>query len=362
MLMRAPQSVQNWVNPFRSSFVVRCGPRRYGRSVKQTIESLQAGRGIAAFAVVLHHSGLAAHDFGGMSLPLLRYGYLGVDFFFVLSGFIIFHSSVGRKKTLADYSLARFRRIYLPYWPVGIGIALLYLFLPSVSAGDRSWSWLPTLTLLPVTSETALSVAWTLKHEIFFYLLFGAAYFSGYLWPTLIAWAIAIGAATIAGLDVVPLQPINLEFLFGVVACASARTSRHSPLMLLGSLVSFALWLALGANRDLSFLVGLGIAFAVPPMVGAEWRGKLTVAAALVFLGDASYSLYLTHPIVTPIAGRLFRGSPWAILLAAILVSLIVGIAYHLMVERPLLRRSTPLLRKFAPHLTLGVVAKRPLP
>lgn len=296
-----------------------------------------------------------------MYLPLLRYGYLGVDFFFVLSGFIIFHSTVGREKTLADYSLARFRRIYLPYWPVGIGIALLYLLFPGVSAGDRSWSWLPTLTLLPVTSETALSVAWTLKHEIFFYLLFGAAYFSGYLWPTLIAWAIAIGAATIAGLDAVPLQPINLEFLFGVVACAYARNSRHSPLMLLGSVVVFALWLAFGANRDLSFLVGLGIAFAVPPMVGAEWRGKLTVAASLVFLGDASYSLYLTHPLVTPIAGRLFKGSPGIILVAAVLLSLVVGIAYHLIVERPLMHRSTPLLRKMTPHLSGGALDVRRL-
>src|SRR5689334_4430297 len=120
-------------------------------SEPRTINSLQAGRALAALAVVVHHSALAAHDFGGGSFDLLSYGWLGVDFFFVLSGFIIFHSTVGRNKTLADYSIARFRRIYLPYWPVGVGIALLYTFLPHVSAGDHSWSWLPTLTLLPVS-------------------------------------------------------------------------------------------------------------------------------------------------------------------------------------------------------------------
>src|SRR6478752_6232297 len=158
-------------------------------SEPRTINSLQVGRGLAALAVVCHHSQIAAHDFGGTSVPLLSYGYLGVDFFFVLSGFIIFHSTVGRGKTVADYAVARFRRIYLPYWPVGIAIGLLYTAFPHLSAADREWSWLPTITLLPLTSGTALSVAWTLKHGILFYLVFGAAYFGRVLWPTLILWA-----------------------------------------------------------------------------------------------------------------------------------------------------------------------------
>jgi peptidoglycan/LPS O-acetylase OafA/YrhL len=262
-----------------------------------------------------------------------------VDFFFVLSGFIIFHSTVGTGKTLRSYALARFRRIYLPYWPVGIGIALLYLALPGVSESGRSWAWLPTLTLAPVDSATALSVAWTLKHEILFYLLFGAAWFGGLLWPAMIAWAALIVAATLAGVDTVALQPINLEFLFGMLACIAVRSGKSSPWFLLGTAVCFALWPLLGANRDLSFLVGLGIAFAIPPLVAAEWRGKLVIAGSLVFLGDASYALYLTHPLVTPIVARLLPGHGTAILLVSIAAAVLVGIAYHLFVERPLLGR-----------------------
>jgi exopolysaccharide production protein ExoZ len=310
----------------------------------RTINSLQAGRGLAAMAVIIHHSGLAAHDFGANGgFGALTYGYLGVDFFFVLSGFIIFHSTVGRNKTAREYALARFRRVFLPYWPVGVGVALLYTLLPGVSAADRSWSWLPTLTLLPVESSPALNVAWTLKHEIMFYLLFGIAWFSGYLWPTLIAWAVAIGIGTVAGSTAVPLQSINFEFLFGVLAAGYTRNGRHSPWLLAGSVVSVALWVALGADRELSFLVGLGMAFAVPVMVGAEWRGRLRVPASLVFLGAASYSLYLVHPLFTPIAGRLLRGHPWPILGLAIAGSLAAGIAYHLLVERPLLRGKVPM-------------------
>jgi peptidoglycan/LPS O-acetylase OafA/YrhL len=320
-------------------------------SEPKTINSLQAGRGIAALAVVVHHSALAAHDFGGASWPLLSYGWLGVDFFFVLSGFIIFHSTVGRKKTFANYALARFRRIYLPYWPVGVGIALLYVALPQVSAGDHLWSWFPTLTLLPVSSGTALVVAWTLKHEILFYILFGLAYFSGFLWPALIIWAVTIGVGTALGSNLVPFMAINFEFLFGILAAVYARNGRHSPKMLIGTVLCVVLWLFLGADRNLSFLVGLGIAFAIPPMVGAEWRGRFSVPTTLIFLGAASYSLYLTHPLFTPIAGRALRGSPWTILIAGILGSLVLAIVYHLAIEIPLMRRATPMLRRFEPRL-----------
>lgn len=308
---------------------------------RQTIESLQAGRGLAALAVVVHHSGLAAHDFGGFDAPLLSYGYLGVDFFFVLSGFIILHSTVGRGKSAMDYAASRLRRIYPPYWPVGVGIALLYVWLPGLSAGGgRAWSWLPTLTLLPVSGDTALVVAWTLKHEILFYALFGVAYFSGFLWPALIAWAAAIGVGVILGANAVPLRTINFEFLFGILACVATRHGRRSPLLLAGSVLAFSLWVALGAQRELSFLVGLAFALAIPPIVGAEWRGRLAVPAPLVFLGAASYSIYLVHPLFTPIAGRLLHGHAYAILGFGILGSLAVGSLYHLAVEKPLLGMS----------------------
>lgn len=48
---------------------------------------------MAALAVVVHHANLAADGFGGWSFAPLNYGYLGVDFFFVLSGFIIAYST-----------------------------------------------------------------------------------------------------------------------------------------------------------------------------------------------------------------------------------------------------------------------------
>lgn len=195
-------------------------------ATRDVIEVLQAGRALAALAVVASHAAIAASGFAGPfhGAGLLEYGWLGVDFFFVLSGFIIFHSTVGRNKTAGHYAAARFRRVYLPYLPIGIAMALAYSFVPQLSEGHRDWSWLPTITLLPVAAETALSVAWTLKHEILFYAIFAAGYFSGRLGLVLGVWAVAIVVGTFAGLsDMVALDPINLEFLMGVIAAIIVR-------------------------------------------------------------------------------------------------------------------------------------------
>lgn len=87
------------------------------QTASERIETLQAIWAIAAFMVVLFHAGHAADKHGG-SMPfvgLTGLGEFGVDMFFVLSGFIILHVTVGRGRSWADYALARFRRIFLPY-------------------------------------------------------------------------------------------------------------------------------------------------------------------------------------------------------------------------------------------------------
>ena len=304
------------------------------------INTLQAGRALAALAVVLHHAELAAHDFATASPfhDIFVRGYLGVDFFFVLSGFIIFHTNVGRSETLSDYALKRIRRVFVPYLPVGVGMALLYTLLPSLSAGTREWSWLPTLTLLPVTAEPALAVAWTLKHELVFYALFGLFYFGGLLWLGLATWMAAI---LLIPSSPIPLASINLEFLMGIAAAVAFRRGWESPWLLVGTAVSFVAWGWLGGERESSVLVGLGIAFALPVLIGWERKGGLHVPAALIFLGEASYAIYLVHVVPIAAMSRLFATWP-GIIGAGVLASVAGGIAYYLVIERPLLRALSP--------------------
>ncbi len=307
-----------------------------GLRASSTIFTLQAGRGIAALLVVLMHAALAGKDFGGPFLghDLLQYGYLGVDFFFVLSGFIIFHSTVGKEKRPRDYAFARFRRIYLPYWPAGVGIAVLYVAFPGLSAAERAWSWLPTLTLAPVAVDTALSAAWTLKHEVLFYVLFGLFYFSRLLPLGLCAWAIAI----LAGPRILPFAAINLEFFFGIGAAILYRSDRARPAIALLAIPLLGGWIALGALPDQRLLIGGAIACLVAPLAQLERQGRVVGRGPLILLGAASYSIYLVHAPLVSLMTRCFS-DPWIIFAAGTAASVAGGFAYHFLVEGRLIER-----------------------
>jgi len=123
------------------------------------IASLQVFRGLAALAVVFFHARLGTSAFVE-KIPawlnsILKHGSLGVDFFFVLSGFIIMSCHFDDEKSAASlktYGIKRFVRIFPPYWPVSIVLMLAYLLLPNMSQGDRSeLSLLSSLLLLPDT-------------------------------------------------------------------------------------------------------------------------------------------------------------------------------------------------------------------
>ena len=94
------------------------------------INSLQAGRFWAAMAVVVHHSVISTTAFVDepphIIQSILNFGYLGVDFFFVLSGFIIHYKMQIRSRPVSQFALNRLARIMLPYWPVGIALALVF--------------------------------------------------------------------------------------------------------------------------------------------------------------------------------------------------------------------------------------------
>ena len=94
------------------------------------LESIEAGRGVAATAVVLHHASASANAFSGQGPQVLTsifdLGYLGVDFFFVLSGFIIYYSSYDRAFDLKRFAFVENDAGQLPvaceYIRLGIGL------------------------------------------------------------------------------------------------------------------------------------------------------------------------------------------------------------------------------------------------
>ena len=138
-------------------------------------KGLQAGRAIAALLIVMVHAGSSADIFYA-STPFMefwRFGHVGVDFFFVLSGFIIYfaHARQERKEQSArTYFTKRLIRIYPPYLPISISLLVLYALFPDLSHGNRDVGILPSLLLVPTEKSPALSVSWSLMHEMLFYL------------------------------------------------------------------------------------------------------------------------------------------------------------------------------------------------
>ena len=342
-----------------------------GPKPRQSLTTLQAGRAVAASAVVLYHLNIAFFNtpafFPEPFFSPFSMGYAGVEFFFVLSGFIILlvhQRDVGRPGTLKPFLIKRFRRVYPPLWVVLTGLVILYAVLPWGESADRDLlSVLQAFALTPARAEPLLGVAWTLRHEVMFYAFFAVLLISRRVGGALmIVWfagcCVSLMLSGPGGPERFPLSfvlsPYNLLFLGGMVAArryAAEATSR--PLLILA--VGLLLFFATGAQdiyaadplpiglRTLAY--GVGATLIVLGLAETE-RGGLTAPGWLTYLGDASYALYLVHIPVLSVAVRLLFASGlaetlprWASFFGLFATALLAGVVFHALVERLLLRR-----------------------
>ena len=333
------------------------------------LRSLQAGRGIAATVVLLHHAAYATGLFITPLPPVLatvfNRGLLGVDFFFVLSGFIILNAHYDDPQSFSAfrlYALKRIIRIYAPYLPISLVLIASYIALPSLSQNARDWGWLTSLFLIPSAHLPALAVAWTLVHEMLFYFIFALYFLSRATFAIVIAgWAamMLIDPAVYVQdgqngepLMTVILNPINIEFCFGLLCAIGYRkiaTRKVVPWLLsAGTCLLVFFFAAFDKDTVNSFsnqahiIFGLGIALVILGLCVQEKMRGLAVPKALVRLGDASYSIYLIHVPVISVAVRLAAHSPllgnWPSgLFFSSCCAGAAGYAYYWFYERPAL-------------------------
>lgn len=325
-----------------------------------TLFSLQIGRGIAAIAVAVHHAMLATHSLLPASVPdvwykLCNLGYLGVDYFFVLSGFIIAHVTRTLPKNaqgLRYYAMARAIRIYLPYLPLSLAMVTAFAWIPGLSLGDREgFSTIASLTLLPASTPPALSVAWTLQHEIVFYVMFALCCFLLKQPRLIFLWALPIVLLRPYALPqawAIPFGAINLEFLLGVAACEifhTQRISRHQAkvVALLGVgfvVMASAMLLQDSAPPELRLLAGLGFAMMVLGGATLERYVDFRRFHRLIAAGAASYAIYLVHnPAISVLLRCIGDVASWPlVLLLFSIASCSAGFLYYRLFEKPLLR------------------------
>jgi peptidoglycan/LPS O-acetylase OafA/YrhL len=187
-------------------FAAASTPALGGRfSSHERIAVLDLMRFVAALSVVFFHYGFRGYTAGGLQLisfsalsPVARYGYLGVNLFFMISGFVISMSAEG--KSAASFAASRFSRLYPAYW---VACTLTFIVVPLLGAPHLAGTfhqWLVNLTML----QQAVGVPdidgsyWSLFAELRFYLLIfliSATRLFRFLPAFLVVWAAYLLAA-----------------------------------------------------------------------------------------------------------------------------------------------------------------------
>jgi peptidoglycan/LPS O-acetylase OafA/YrhL len=301
----------------------------------ERIYSLQGLRGVAVLGVVLFHMTAVEHKYsGGDTLlpPFLDFFQLGVDLFFIVSGFVMVIVSRGRFRNVAEskrFLFNRLSRIYPTYWLYyGLTLAVLLVQPSMVNSTHGSSNLLMSFLLLPNDKVLLVMVAWSLLFELWFYLVFtGLMCFRERWLPAfLVGWAamLVIFNSLQDWQDYSPalqimLHPYGLEFIAGV-ALALLFYSRHSariPTFFVGAALVAALLPGIGLIGYYRLFDGVGMLrmLAVSAVFGTlifglallERRRHVRMPAVLVAVGDMSYTVYLSHLLVLGVIGRLWQ-------------------------------------------------------
>ena len=364
----------------------RPAPSAPARKSGGRLRELDVLRFVAAAAVMLHHfTGVPAPEWPGGSArrifpelgSITRYGFLGVELFFLISGFVILLSAWDRKP--GDFVVSRVVRLFPAYW-VGVLLSLVaYLafdsWVPFGPGTDGPLErLLPNLTMLQegVGSQRMEIIYWTLYVELHFYVLIA-----------LFAWARITYSRCVAFM--------GAWLLFSVFALESGSGFlkvvllwRYAPFFVAG--MGFYLIYKYGSNLIVWLLIGAGwalgcyydVRYNFPDFTAAPHSHAIIPAAVTVIfaimalvathrlswlrwrgftvLGLLTYPLYLVHqtisrtlvPHLVPHLGR------WAVLGVLVASALLTASLIHLLVERPAQRHLRPRLRAAMARIRAG--------
>lgn len=351
---------------------------------RNKLSFIQAGRGIAALLVVLFHVSttiFAKTKYWGQD-PMhsfFNFGRAGVEFFFVLSGFIIFYvhyADIGKQKRIWLYLRKRFFRVYPLYWIILFVCLPIYFLVPTFGKGyERDIRVIvSSLFLVPIgTTDTIVPTAWTLYHEILFYVVFSLMIFRRTVgvWTLIFWWAGCFlvllcgdGWGLSGGGNAVPkfiFSPYHLLFGMGCLSYFIVRSIkiRFEKLLLLCGIVFF---FAVGMENNYintlpvqmrSMMYGLAGMMILIGGIQMEREDRIVIPKFFQLMGDASYSIYLSHVITLSFLAKVIVSmglkdciSDYILYFTIVSAGVGGGLLLHTQVERPLLRKVRALIKR----------------
>ncbi|OMP66662.1 acyltransferase family protein [Domibacillus epiphyticus] len=348
-------------------------------SVRKKLVLIQFSRAFVPLIVMLFHTtesmySYFKYNFLGLSfLPISG----GVNYFFALTGFMmyyIYRESIGKANQLTYFLLNRFIRIYPLYWILTIAFLTVYLLFP-----NQFWSgvdtnieaYISSILLLPNSSETDpfLIVAWSLVHTVFFYFIFSLLFFFKI---NISKWILSIwGVLSIVfytGLIDIDHYIIrflfnfyNIIFLTGIVCahfitCHRINFKWSITLSVIGFLGFPFTWLNYFyefIHIDFDFSTGLSSALLILGLASIDLQKDIKIPKVFNYLGNAAFSIYLSHNVVLDISTELYSRltiydelGGWLTMTILMILMLIIGCFTHSFIEKPLIKRMKKIVFK----------------
>jgi exopolysaccharide production protein ExoZ len=332
---------------------------------KRKYDGLQVMRLVAACLVLCTHSMFYASERLDKGFHFWPRGAAGVDIFFVLSGFVMVYSSAkllnlpGGWRTFVHHRIVRIVPMYWLAMTVKVGAMLATTGM--VLHAQLSWpSVLCSYLFLPYRNfdgkiTPLLNVGWTLNFEMFFYFLFALAlYFRVNIYRFL-----GVVLSVLALLAAVRrpewpavsfyLNTIVLEFFLGMLIARRCMAGKHlsRPVALVLLAVGFVLLLSPWPETGVPTILIGGIPAAMIIWATASLEDEMhRVPRIVLYFAEASYVLYLVHPMVAPsvpaLLSRIGFVHPWISVAGSITLALVAAALVHRFIETPVTRLLKP--------------------
>ena len=358
-------------------------------SGSRQIHAVQAHRALAALAVVAFHSTVLWQNKAALGyVSPWENGNAGVDLFFVISGFIIVLSSrslATRRGGWRTFIELRLIRLVPMYWLATAAKDVAVTAAPGMALHTHASIWNTVASFLFVPSYNAegviaplLPVGWTLSFEMLFYMVFALALFSAldavmFVAPIMMVLALVSGFMPKDWPAFTSLaDPLVLEFVLGMLV---ARAFLSRRLQAIPSCVAIPLGLAgllclavvpTHGNWQRCCFWGIPASVTLTACLAMEAHLTRIMPRLLIKLGEASYSLYLTHGFFLPVIGMVVfkiglspEEAGMTLMSSCLIISSVASLLVYRFVEVPLTRGLRHLLTTRRPTADLELVPSR---